>query len=390
MIDIGSTGDRRKLEALLVTHHRLDVIIQLLTTSHEYLGELSDRLLSGQVTIDTTAEITRAATLELLDPTHQLKLDSRSPEDGSLYMTRMLKITYVVSTIDRSEAYYVPIFTGPISNVTRSGPIVSVDCLGKESLAMAAIFNGRTYKKGRKRVEILRSVLVDSGEAAGKISIPDHLTSVIKSNMSANRKFTFWKLSKKLAGSLNMQLFYDGRGVARLRKVPGKSCFTFAPKGALLSLPNVGYNSDDLYNAVEVIGGKPKKAKNKIHYKMAAPKKHPLSPQSLGRNGKPRYLPLLIEDDSIKSAKAARAIARKQLKMSLNQSLDVTFDSLPIAHLEELDLCRFTTEETAGSFRLSKMTIPLVASGSSSVGYLRRVTPRRLGKPRRRNLRGNR
>lgn len=376
MIKFGSARDRRRAEALMVSAHRLHVIVELMDLSHRYLSDLSNVLLSGQVNIDTTADVTRSATLELLDANHRLKLDAEGPEDGSMYITRMVKVTYVISSIDRSESYTIPIFCGPLTKVDRSGPVVSVEAQGKETLSFATAWHLRTYKKGSHKTSVIRMVMKDAGEANSKINIKNKKPT-LGNAIGTDRKKTFWKVAKKISHSMNMQLFYDGRGVLKLRRIPGNAIYTFKAPGSLMSYPQVTYDTGDIYNCVEVIGGKPKKAKKKVHFKKVAPARHPLSPSNLGRNGTKRYLPLRIEDDSIKSKKAAKRVAVKQLRAALHETVEVSFDSLPIPHLEELDLCRFNTDITAGKFRLQKMSIPLTADGTSSVGYLRRVSPRR-------------
>lgn len=375
-INFGSAKEKEEAKALLATHHRIDIVVQLMSLSHQYRGELSDRVLSGQVNIDVTADVTRSATLELLDPEHKLNLDANAPTDGSLYFTKMVKIVYVVSTPNFSKSYAIPIFTGPLTKVDRAGPVVSVEAQGKEIMASSAIWSAKTFKKGLKKVEIIRRIMEAAGEAPSKMQFPDR-DARISTNVSANRKFTFWNLARKIARGMNLQLFYDGRGVLRLRKIPAKSVYTFLDTKTILSYPQISYDSQEMFNAVQVIGGKPKGSKNAISYRMVAPKNHPMSPWNIGRNGTPRFLPKVIEDSSIKSKSAAKAVAKKELRNGLAQGVEVSFDSLPIPFLEELDLCRYRTEMSAGGFRLQKMSIPLTANGSSSVGYLRRVSPQR-------------
>lgn len=382
MISIGNSKDRKALKRLLVSHHRLDVILELLDLSHNYEADLSNKLLSGQVNIDTTADVTRSASVDLIDPHHKLKLDAEGPTDGSLHVKKMIKITYVISSTDQSEQYTVPIFCGPLTKVDRNGPVISLEAQGKEVLSFSSIWAAKTFKRTAKKTDVIIKIMMMAGEAKRKMAIPDR-NAALGSHVSADRKHTFWLIVRKIANGMNMHLFYDGRGVLRLRKVPSKVVYSFNEKEALLGYPQVTYDLTEVYNCVEVLGGKPKKKKHKVHYRLVAPKKHPLSPSNLGRNGTKRYLPLLIEDDSIKSMKMARKVAKKALKNSLHEAVEVTFDSMPIPFLEELDLCSFKTSISSGRFRLQKMAIPLTADGVSSIGYLKKVVPKRsLGKSR--------
>lgn len=373
MIDLGLTSVQlEELKQLLLTHHRVYVRLQLMGLDHSHISDLSPRLLGGQVTIDLTGDTSRVLSVELIDPEHALHIDSNSPNDGSMYLDRMLRATYVVQTLDGLTSYSIPIFTGPIVKLDRTGVIVSLEAQGKERLSMAAIWQGKTFKKGVKKVSAIRFLLQNmAGET--QLSLVNR-AATLPTPVSANRRTTPWVLATKIARSLNLQLFYDGRGVVRLRPVPSKTTHIFRDN-SLLSQPQAGFNTDDMFNAVEVLGGKPKGAKKKLFFRLVAPRPHPLSPWSLGRNGVPRYLPYQVQDDSLRSMKEVKKVAKKTLKQGLLQSVEVTFDMLPMPLLEELDLCRVQTDDFATSFRVSKMTIPLVASGVSTMGYVKLVTP---------------
>lgn len=374
-IDLGlSHKEWTELNQLLVSHHAIAVTVQLLTLEHGYVADISDKLLGGQVTIDSAAnETTRACEIEVLDPGHRLKLDGDAPEDGSVYFTRMLRVVYSVMPPDRGKAFHIPVFTGPLSKVERSGPVISITAVGKEKLAMASVWKGRSYKKGNRKTYVIKHILsVMAGER--KLDLVERTTKLPR-KISLNTEKKAWVTAKSLASGMGLQLFYDGRGVARLRKAPSSVVYTFGQKGALLSLPQAAYDAENAVNAVSIVGGKPPKAKKKVTYKLVAPRSHALSPWNLGRWGVPRYLVESISDSSIKSLKEARALAKRRLKAGLIEAVDVAFDSLPIPYLEESDLCRVQSDDFNGLFRLSKMTIPLTADGTSSVGYLRRVTP---------------
>lgn len=386
-----SPGDKAKLDALLQTHHRIIVSVQLMDLSHKYMSDISRRLISGQVDVDAKAtESTRQATLELLDPMYELHLDGDAPQDGSVFYTRMIKIIYTVVSTDGKTRFSIPIFCGPIDKVERNGPIVGITAVGKDKLAMSQVWKGKTYKKGHRKTWVIANILMElAGEAASKIKVTEIKEKAGK--VSISRDDTAWNEAKKLATSLNQQLFYDGRGICQLRRLPKKTLYTFREKGTLLTAPHVAYDVAGVVNAVEVVGGKPKGKKTKISYRVVAPKTHTLSPWSMGRNGSPRYLPEVIENESIKSIVKARRLAKARLKNALLEQVEVTFDSLPVPYLEEGDLVRVSSDAFSGAFRMEKFSIPLTADGTMSVGYLRRVTPskRFLKMGKRKNGNGN-
>lgn len=376
MLDLGLQKDRmQRLRELLVTSHRIAVTVQLLTMEHKAVGNLTPYLLGGQLTMDAQAtEATRQVTLELIDPFHKLHLDSDTPDDGSLYFHRMIRVVYHVMDADGADIFHIPLFTGPLSKAERNGYVLNVTAVGKEKLSMSAVWKGKTYKKNAQKTWVIKDILGNLGGEM-RMDIPN-LKDKLPADLSVNREKTPWSAAQKVARSMGMQLFYDGRGICRLRKKPKNVCFEFRQKRSLLSLPQVSYDAEGAINAIQIIGGKPPKSKKKITYRMIAPRAHPLSPHKLGRWGKPRYLPEVIEDSKIRSKKEARNRCRDRLKEVLFEQVEVAFDSLVIPFLEEMDVCRVVSDEFTGKFRLTKMTIPFTADGVSSIGYIKKVRPR--------------
>lgn len=381
-INLGlSDGEMDRLKRLLVSNHRISITVQLMDLNHNYLAEISHMLIGGQVDIDADAsESTRSATMEFLDPKKQLALDGEAPEDGSMYYTKMVKIIYSVISVDRQHRFDIPLFCGPLSRVERNGVIVSVSALGKEKLAMSIVYRGKTYKAKAKKAHVIRDILTEiGGEKNKKIHIQGTIKGTLPKKLVVDHDTTAWKAAKKVSKTTGRFLFYDARGVCHLRFKTKKVHFEFREKGAMLSEPAVAFDAESVVNCVYVIGGKvgPKGKKKTLRYKVAARKKHPLSPWRMGRNGNPRFLPEIIQDSNIKSKKTAKRIAKARLKQLLEQRVEVAFDSLPIPFLEENDYCKVVSTQYTGHFRLTKMSIPLSADGRSSIGYLRNVKPNR-------------
>lgn len=379
MIPLGLTASELKsLKALLVSHHKIAIGIQLLTLSHQAIDDLSDMLLGGQVTVDADAtEATRSLTLEVLDPRQRLRLDSEGATDGSIYYTRMIRVIYTVISVDKDERYHIPIFCGPISKVSRNGPVLSIDALGKEKLSMASVWKAQKYKKGASKRATLIDILTDiGGESPSKMDVPRLKGDPrLGTALSVNRETNAWAAFKKLAASMTLHAFYDGRGVARARKLSDKTVWVFRERVDLQTLPQPTFDAESVANAVDIVGGKPKGAKKKVHFRIVAPSSDPLSPVLMGRFGKPRYIPIYVQDDTVKSKKEAEALGKRLLRNAQLESVEVVFDSLPIPFLEENDTCRVESALFSGSFRLKKFTIPLTADGVMSVGYLKKVTP---------------
>lgn len=382
-----SATQRKAYEALIVSHHSIEVGLTVMDLAHNQLSSVSKRLLDGQVTFDATQDITRGLQLDLLDPSGALHLDSNSPDAGALFADRMIQVRYTIINPAGTVRYGNNVFTGPITKLDRSGAALSLECLGKEIFGMSRAWNEKTYKKGEKVTGAIRSILVDIiGE--NKLSIPN-LSAKLPRNVSVGGDKLPWPTAKQLAASIGYQLYYDGSGIARMRKMPsGASVWTFRGEsgGSIKSEPEIGFDIDNVINAVEVWGKKPEKpkkgktAKKRPHYRVVAARSHPLSPWNLGGSGasgqrKPRYLPDVIEDDSITTDSEAKARGNKRLASGLLESVEVKFDSLVLPQLEENDVVRVATDNFATNFRLRQFALPLTAGAQMSVGYVKNVKP---------------
>lgn len=371
---------------LLASHHTIEVGLTIMDLAHNELTHVNNRLLDGQVTFDADQAITRSLQLDLLDPTGALHLDSNSPDDGAMFADRMMKVRYSIINPTRTIRFTNSVFTGPITKLERSGVAVSLEAMGKEVFGLTRPWSERTYAKNTTLTNVIRSILTDiMGE--NKHAIPN-LSNKLPRNVSVGGDKLPWPTAKSLASSIGYLLYFDGDGVARMKKMPSSPAFTFreGSGGTIKTQPEFGFSVDTVVNAVEVWGKKPKKpkkgqtAKKRPHYKIVADRSHPLSPWSLGGDGspgqrKPRYLPVVIEDDAITDNTEAKKRAKQRLDAGLLESIDVKFTALSTPHMEEMDVATVSTEKFAANFRLKKFAVPLTAKADMSVGYVKNVKP---------------
>lgn len=370
MIPIGlSASDLRTLNATLATHHEIRVRVQVLTLSGAHSVDLSAMLLDGQINVDATADVTRTASLSLLDPTRSLSIDSSGPADAAIFMDRMVRVTYGVAV---AGAWVdVPVFTGPVTKLTRTGSVLAVEASGLESLALSPAWRPLNLRKGTRKTDAIRLILSErAGESV--FSVPS-LSARLPKTLSLGQQDVPWTVARSLASSLGRQLFYDGAGVCRLRSWPNTPLFTFG--GEQLTSPLQLAYSPATANAVQVLGATPNGAKSPIAYTSVAPANHPLSPWALARNGVPHYIGNFVQDDSVRSVAEAKALADHVLAQSLIEAVDASFDALPTPHLEPGDLVAAHTDEGHVTFRLQRYSLPLTTSGTMSVGYHANVSP---------------
>lgn len=386
--------EQRAFHRALRTHHSIRVRVAVMTLEHEHLGQLTEELLDGQVNIDADAEVTRSATVTFLDRRRTLDFDSDSPANGALYANRMIRLTYDVRVDELDEWVNVPVFTGPVIKLDRTDDEVTVEAQGKEHLALAPAWRPMTVRKGVAKVDAIRRIL---RERAGehRFDFPD-LHAKLPKAVSLGRESQPWVVAQKIAESMNRQLFYDGRGVCRMRVYPRNPHYTFndGQGGEVISPPQVAFSMDNVANAVWVKGGKPKAKKKQddanqpadgdkkekergVRHFETARRSHPLSPWRLGRNGDPRFLLEVVDNDAIRSQQRAREVARRKLRRRLRALVEVTFDSLPTPHLEPEDLFRLNTEQVGMVMRLNQLSIPLKHDQLQTVGYMRKVSTTR-------------
>lgn len=374
------SDDIDAIRTTLRSHHTVQIKVQLLDLDHNYIDDLSNMFTGGQVNYDADADITRSLDLTLFDPLHKAHLDKDSPHKGSVYLDNMIKIMYVIIRASDLKAWEVPVFCGPIDDVNRDDVYLSVKCLGKETLSVGNLWKGRNFKKGQEKTTVISTILKDlCGESKLNIpSLPKKKGNKLPNVMKLNSEDAPWKVCKKLASSMGYQLFYDGMGVAQMRKVPSGVCWTFN-QDSIVTVPKIDYDLSQTINAVKLTGRKSgKKKKHVVKARRVAPGSHPLSPRSLGRkkpNGDkvPRFLWKSINDTSIRNNKEAKARCEKELAKGLRGGVSVTFDGLHMPLLEESDVCRINWEGHPTEFHLRQWTLPLTVDSMAAYGYLKRT-----------------
>lgn len=354
-------------------HHSVRVRVYVTDLTGNNLSEVSDRMDSGQVDVDTTQAPIRRCLLTLNDPARSMSFDSNSPEDGALWHDRMIRAEYEVTGPLLDRWYTIPVFHGPITKLSRDNTTVNVEAAGMELFGVgdSKAYTPWTYKKGSVRTLVIKSIAQKfMGQTAFDIADGTARTPYAYSLAPDSEP---WVLAKSLARAENCNLFMDGRGVMVLRRFSNAPIFTFkeGDGGTLLTKPKVAFNTDNARNVVVVTGATG--AHGPIKATAVAPNTHPLSPTRLGRNGVPRYMPEFISEDTIRTRAEANNLAQATLNTRLMQQVDVQIDVMVNPLLEEYDVVTVETEEFTANFQLSKFTIPLVVADGNTmnIGYMK-------------------
>lgn len=372
----------------LRTSHRIRVDLTVRDRDEKPVGSLSapiNRMLSGSVDVDATADITRSLHLTVIDPERKLRFEANSPAHGALYADRFLSARYEV-LVEPIEAWVsVPVFWGPISKYERSGGEVTLEAQDKESLLLAPHYatHGYTIPKRTRLDDAIERVARRAGERRFALPRLDHRLARPRPVTARQEP---WKVlaggaenreGRRIAGLVekapgNRHVYYNPRGRLAVRRVAKRPSWTFAHGRDLISHPQVRHDTGEVINCVVVTGAKPK-GKPPAHGRAVLPARHPLSPAKLAWNGVPRERTAFV-DTELKTDRACRQRAAEVLDRLAAGGVEATFECLPVPHLEPWDRVRVVTPEMHFSFHLRKFTLPLTAADPAmSIGFNRAV-----------------
>ncbi|TKG58903.1 hypothetical protein [Prauserella endophytica] len=411
MINLGlSSADQAAYEATLKQSHRIRTTARIHDRDEKVIHTFQGSILSGSVQVDMSstpsqlgfAEGTTSGTgaVRNLDMTILLPRKDQAwlpdaPGSESAFADNFVSAEYGVFVEGLSAGpgwVDVPVFHGPITGLQQDGDQVTIRASGKEVLALdpVLLWNTLTVRKGTKRTDAIRQVLAAMGET--KFDFPAFNSKMINT-WSLDRYAEAWKMASSIARFGNWQLFYDGRGRARLREYPQNRTWLFksGDDGTLLSKPRLAYDLASTRNVVEVVGSPPTGNAKQIRTESRPSTSHPLSPWSLRRNGVRRNMVHRETGAQVNNSREAQDLGDRLLNQMITAQVQVEFDTLVIPHLEEGDRVAVMVGETYASgpqrvlegqhieFSLLRFTIPLVAGESMSVGLNRRVSWRRRG-----------
>lgn len=381
MISLGLTAREQELFNLsLVRSHSVKVRVYLMDLSHRHISDLTEFFVDGQVNVDATGDVittpTRDATLTLL-PTASLPFETFKFTIAPAYSAYLVKVFYGVRSELLDRWVWVPVFCGNVDGYNRTADAVNLTAKDKSIILMGTrSWKNQSFSKGTVKTSLLRSVLNSQGETM--LDIPSWSDKTDKP-MTLLDSTPVWEFVQKVAKGMSggATLGYDPQGVLRLYKPSSSKKWTFqgGDDGCMLNQPEVNYNrGEDFFNSARLYGGTPAKAKKPIIAEYTAPRNHPLSPWSLARNGAPQYFAKVESDTQITTQKDADTYVKAHVDQALMGAIEVKLDSLVVPHLEPGDVCGLYSHSYHETFKLTRFSIPLNATGSMSVGYNSRVS----------------
>lgn len=379
MIPLGlRASEQREFHQALRSHHTVKTTVQILNKEHKRISDVSRHLVSGEVMVLDDAETTRSASINLFDPSGVLSLEGDDPSDGAVFLNNMIRIVQSYTWPGHDGWVDVPVFCGPVQSVNRDAHTLAVEAMGKEIEALNAAWFPKNYGVNYVTT-IIKSIMRDVGET--RFDIPD-LLFITTATTSLGRTTKPWRIARKLGQAVDRQLFYDGRGILRLRRLPKNPVWVFhdGERGTVTTDPRVSYDIENVRNIVLAKGAKVNG--ERMEYPAILPAKNQFSPQKLGRNGKWLVKLEIVENDHWKTERECQIHAVDAVNELRDQVYNVEVDSTPIPHLEPGDKVSLSAAGQQRDFRLRTFTIPLGAADSMPIGYIKHMRKGARSNPR--------
>lgn len=399
--------------------HRMELRVRILNENEQPIHSLTapaQKITSGEVQYDVTADVSRVLSLTVVDEKGRLRMEHGSPAAGAIFINRFIAVEYKVWLPNAREWVNIPVFWGPLTGFEHDGVECQIEAMGKEVLLRDPHFIGKGFTlhkgislhdaihrvaaaMGNRRFRIAKtpgqrlkhprsvskwaeawSIIVGKERVAGfKQRVPP------KGKKDNNKKGEDDHSTKEPSGGLvrlikgHFEAFFDGLGRLVVRKVIGHPVYRFKYGRDFTGRPNIIYDNTSFRNHVVVIGGQ-KKGKGKKDARAMGEAQlkptDPLSPKRLAWHGVPRQMTHKVTADNLTDNKACRKKAQEILKHVAQQGVDAEFECFPNPMLEERDWVLIEGKGYKYRFMLRQWTLPLTSGEAMSIGRKKRVRPK--------------
>lgn len=382
MLPLGlRAAEQRAFHRALCDHHWVMDTVQLMSLKRKRLRDVSLRVIEGEVSVNQEQGISRVCSLNLHDPNGHLSLSSTDPADGAIFLNNAIRVikSYWSPEFPAGLGWVdVPVFDGPVVAAPRDGNTIAVSAVGWEKYAREGTGETKTIGAGTYVVDAIRQLMRMADEHRFDIPQPNDLPRVLTKSISVTRTQGPWGPAQDLADSVDRQLFYDGRGRLRLRRLPKKPVWVFSDgdDGNMTAELQINPDLEGLKNAAIVEGHKPKGGDRVTSgpNPVTLPPANPLSPRALARTEDGRHLLLsVIRKGHLKTRAECYNHAVEYVNSHAEQALGLNFDALTVPHLEPMDMVGADTHSMQDQFPLRGFTIPLGRGGTMPVGYTREI-----------------
>lgn len=387
-----TAAQRRAYQAAVSQTHHRRVELHVVRLDGLYPRTFVNAFLGGQVDTDEdSVPMQTLSAVEVYDPDEVLDW-----ENGA---HRRFKATVVdsrfIPELDAWVDCYV--FSGPLWDFSRKGPVARLTAQGSERLAMGSVRT--TYSRARKAkaTSVIRELLDLAGVPRARqripslsVRVPESVTIRVKvttkrkgkppkithvRRLRLTREDTYFSGAAEVAESINRVLVTDGKGRFIVRRDPTKAALTINDRHLLEPPEEKRTGNADLRNVFIVEGADPKGPKPRIRYEARFPAKHPLSAESLRpwTGARPYELIETYRNDSIATAKRAKEIAIRKRDRAARELVEYSVAMLPVAPwLQVGQIVVVQGRDAIPAVRARRMTLPLgTGADPQTIGSLR-------------------
>src|SRR3954470_18547944 len=256
----------------LVNSHRIRTLIKLYDSDENFLGVLDKQLSSGQVDVDTTADVERSASLVFADVPPKFLFQQGQQSETAIFSDNMIGIEYIVEVPSINKDVVIPVFFGPVSRFQRDGQEITIEAQSKEALLQPPVVWGRYLKNAgldfinddiKYAHKLLRAILRSTGEKDSNMYFSNFDNVKLPKGFKLPKApENLWDVCQKIVQAANSvykhdaiyRLYYDGRGKVRV-ETQNHLGFVFTDNkntGVLINQPQVSYDLSTFRNTVVV------------------------------------------------------------------------------------------------------------------------------------------
>lgn len=381
MLALGLTpAQHRAFEATLATDHEIRPRINVLNMDNQFRNGMSPWFIDGQVDFDGKGDLTtRTASVQLVDPDRTFNFDPDAPSDRVIYRNRHMRIFRDV-LVPSYGWVEVPLITGPCTGFSRNGGIVDIEVSGADyDWTTRNTWDELTLHKGDLITDCIKRIIRKRCSETVRMAIPDltgkkYRLSKTKTLQKMSHPFRY---AKKLARSIDRQLYVDGWGHIRMRRIShGKPIFIFrdGDGGVITGDPTRSFGDEEFFNGHWSHGRVLKGAKKPLESWAFLPRDHSLSPHNLATGNIPHRKVAESQNEGFREPSGIRTYTVRRLHEDAEEAVETAWESLIMPHLEPGDRVGVRTRIFHGNYNLWQFSVPLLPEGTSSNGFTDHVS----------------
>lgn len=366
-------GDLAAYNRFVQGDHDFEVWVDVCSLEERPLYQVP--LLDGQVNLNDDDGPDRTCSLTISDPGHALSFGQKFAFDDRavVWVNRLLKVRHRVwvPTLQVPRFVTATPFVGVPTSAARNGAELGLELSDKSLLATHGV-REKTYKKGARASDVLVDILRDAGERHYRIPKSDKRLKRAYTVGMKDPSIWSWPQARRIARKeLNWRLEVKSDGWIVAEHLHAHRARYEVE--SLYDLPQGQTDFTEFGNYVRVTSRRTRKKITETWQGIAQlPAHHDLSASSLARNGSPRFLPLILEDDSLKSKKQVDDRVVQELKSVSDIRYDQSYAIVPPFHLDNHD--HLAMPDDVGTVPWDEGSLPLGTGGEATVGAHRWVS----------------